>query len=61
MAVWGSCELSICVITYPVDYAAARAWGRGRGWKMEAVQEEGDVSEVFLSLGPPEEALEARA
>ena len=57
----GSCdELIICVITYPVDYAAARAWGRGRGWKMEAVQEEGDVSEVFLSLGPPEEALEHR-
>ena len=27
---------------------------------MEAVQEEGDVSEVFLSLGPPEEALEHR-
>ena len=27
---------------------------------MEPVQEEGDVSEVFLSLGPPEEALEHR-
>ena len=34
--------------------------GAGAG-KMEPVQEEGDVSEVFLSLGPPEEALEARA
>ena len=57
----GSCdELIICVITYPIDYAAARARAWGRGWKMEPVQEEGDVSEVFLSLGPPEEALEHR-
>ena len=28
--------------------------------KMESVQGEGDVSEVFLVLGPPEEALEHR-
>ena len=50
----------MCAITYPVDYAAARARFWGRGWKMEPVQEEGDVAEVFLSLGPPEEALEHR-
>ena len=28
--------------------------------KMEPVQGQGDVSEVFLVLGPPEEALEHR-
>ena len=28
--------------------------------KMEPVQGEGDLSEVFLVLGPPEEALEHR-